>query len=72
MPLIDREIKLDLPWSKGCVLSEDDDNLSSTSFKNGDINPARYSFNKYYMPLVEIKDFNVLINNKHLINKQGY
>ena len=34
------------------------------SFKNGDDDPARYSFDEYYMPLVEIKDFNALINNK--------
>ena len=30
------------------------------SFKNGDDEPASYSFDEYYMPLVEIKDFNVL------------
>ena len=34
------------------------------SFKNGDDDPARYSFDKYYMLLVEIKDFNALIDNK--------
>ena len=34
------------------------------SFKNGNNDPARYSFDKYYMLLVEIKDFNALINNK--------
>ena len=34
------------------------------SFKNGDDYPTRYSFDKYYMPLVEIKDFNALIDNK--------
>ena len=33
-------------------------------FKNSDNHPTRCSFNKYYIPLVEIKDFNVLINNK--------
>ena len=32
--------------------------------KNGNNDPTRYSFDKYYMPLVEIKDFNVLIDNK--------
>ena len=32
-------------------------------FKNGNNNPTRNSFDKYYMPLVEIKDFNVLIDN---------
>ena len=34
------------------------------SFKNGDNDPTRDSFDKYYMPLIEIKDFNALINNK--------
>ena len=34
------------------------------SFKNGDNDPTRNSFDKYYMPLAEIKDFNSLIDNK--------
>ena len=34
------------------------------SFKNGDDDPTRNSFDEYYMILVEIKDFNALINNK--------
>ena len=34
------------------------------SFKNGDNDLTRGSFDKYYMPLVEIKDFNTLIDNK--------
>ena len=34
------------------------------SFKNGDKDPTRDSFEKYYMPLVEIKDFNALIDSK--------
>ena len=33
-------------------------------FKNGDNDPTRDPFDKYYMPLVEIRDFNVLIKNK--------
>ena len=33
-------------------------------FKNGNNNPTRNSFDKYYMPLVEIQDFIALINNK--------
>ena len=33
-------------------------------FKNGNNDPTRDSFNKYCMPLVEIKDFNALIDNK--------
>ena len=34
------------------------------SFKNGNNDPARYSFDKYYVLLVETKDFNALIDNK--------
>ena len=34
------------------------------SFKNGNNDPTRYSFEKYYIPLVEMKDFNVLIDDK--------
>ena len=34
------------------------------SFKNGNNDPTRDSFGKYYMPLVEIKDFIALIGNK--------
>ena len=34
------------------------------SFKNGNDDPTRDSFDEYNMPLVEIKDFNALINNK--------
>ena len=36
------------------------------SFKNGNDDPPRDPFDKYYMPLVEIKDFNTLIDNKFL------
>ena len=38
--------------------------FSLLSFKNGDDDPAKNYFDEYYMPLVEIKDFNALINNK--------
>ena len=34
------------------------------SFKNGDGDPTRNSFDKYYMPSVEIKDFNVSFDYK--------
>ena len=34
------------------------------SFKNGKNDPKRNSFVKCYMSLVEIKDFNAVINNK--------
>ena len=33
-------------------------------FKNGSNDPTRDSIDEYYMLLVEIKDFNVLIDNK--------
>ena len=33
------------------------------SFKNTNSDPTRNSFDKYYMPLAEIKDFNALIDN---------
>ena len=32
--------------------------------KNGDDDPIRNSFDEHYMPLVEIKDFNALVDNK--------
>ena len=35
-----------------------------TSCKKDNDNPTRDSFDKCYMPLVEIKDFNALIENK--------
>ena len=46
------------------------------SFKNGGYDPKINSFEKYFMLLVEIKDFNTLIDNKPffdqpLENKQG-
>ena len=34
------------------------------SFKNGNDDPTRDSFNRYYMPSVEIIDFIPLIDNK--------
>ena len=34
------------------------------SFKNGNNDPPKDQFNKYYMPLVEIKGFDALIDNK--------
>ena len=38
--------------------------LFALSFKNSNDDHTRNSFNKYYIPLVEIKDFNALIDNK--------
>ena len=34
------------------------------SFKNGNDDPTRNSFDQYYLPLVEIKGFDTFINNK--------
>ena len=39
------------------------------SFKNGDDDPTRNYFDEYYMPLVEIKDFNALIDNKPMFDQ---
>ena len=33
-------------------------------FKNGIDDPTSNSFNKYYMPLIEVKYFNALMNDK--------
>ena len=38
------------------------------SFKNGNDDPTRYSLDKYYMPLVEIKEFNALIDNNQFFD----
>ena len=37
------------------------------SFKNDSNDPIRNSFGQYYMPLVEIPDFNLLIDNNHFL-----
>ena len=47
------------------------------SFKRGGNDPTESSFGKYCIQLVEIKDFNALIDNKpsldqHVKNKQAY
>ena len=38
-------------------------------FKNGNDDPTRGSLDKYYMPLVEIKDLNALNENKPLFDQ---
>ena len=43
--------------------------LLELSFKNGDDDPTSYSFDECYMPLLEIKDFNALIDNKPLFDQ---
>ena len=40
------------------------DTLFVPSFKNGDNDPTRSSFENHYIPLVEIKNFNALIDRK--------
>ena len=40
------------------------DKLFVLPFKNRNNDPTRNSFDNYYMPLIEIKDFNALIGNK--------
>ena len=40
------------------------------SFKNGNDDPTKNYFDEYYMPLVKIKDFNALINNKPFLLSQ--
>ena len=37
--------------------------------KNGDNDPTRNYFDKYYKPLVEIKDFNALLDNKSFFDQ---
>ena len=39
------------------------------SFKFGVSDPTRHYFDDYYMPLVEIKDFDALIDNKPFFNQ---
>ena len=39
------------------------------SFKNGGNDPKRNSLVKYYMSLVEIKDFNALTDNKPIFDQ---
>ena len=39
------------------------------SFKNGNDDPTRDSFDKYYMSLVEVKDFYALIDNKPFFDR---
>ena len=41
------------------------------SFKNSNDDPTRNSFHKYYMPLVEIKDFNALVDNRPSFDHPG-
>ena len=43
--------------------------LLAPLFKNSDNDPMRDSFDKYYIPLVEIKHFYVLINSKPFLIK---
>ena len=38
-------------------------------FKNGDDDPTKNSFEEYYMPFIEIKNFNGLVENKPYFNQ---
>ena len=52
-------------WSENCVLAFTKVNrLFVLSFENEE---DRTSFSKYYVPKVEIKDFNVLIDRKNFL-----
>ena len=44
--------------------------LFGLSFKNGENDPTRIYFDKYYMPLVEIDDFDALVDNKPFLISQ--
>ena len=44
--------------------------LLALSFKNGNDDLTRDYFDQYYMPSVEIKDFNALIDNKPFLISQ--
>ena len=43
--------------------------LYNLSFKNGDDDPTKNYFDEYYMPLIEIKDFDELIDNKSFFDQ---
>ena len=55
-----QKTKLDYPIDPAF---RDVNRLFVFSFRNGDDDPIKNSFDEYYMPLVKIKDFNVLIEN---------
>ena len=78
MPLINCEIELELRWAKNCVISQ----ISRAPAVDGNPNadppvPAvaatqmilRDSFDKHYIPLAEIKEFNALIDNKPIFDQ---
>ena len=43
--------------------------MFALSLKNSNDDPTRDSFDEYYMPSVEIKDFNALIDNKQFFDQ---
>ena len=55
-----QKTKLDYPIDPAF---RDVNRLFIFSFRNGDDDPIKNSFDEYYVPLVKIKDFNVLIEN---------
>ena len=46
------------------------DRIFELLLENGNDNPTRNFFEKFWMPLVEIKDFNALIDNKTFFDHQ--
>ena len=43
--------------------------INCHSFKNGNDDPNKNSFDEHYMPLQEIKDFKALIDNKPFFDR---
>ena len=66
---IKQEFKGTISWNKyrSEIITQPKNNINKLfviSFKNGNDGPWRHSFDDYYIPLAEIKDFNALIDNK--------
>ena len=62
------ESKKSVAYKKKCVYIDPTfrniNRLFVLPFKNGVNDPTRHCVDRYYMPLAEIKDFTVLIDNK--------
>ena len=66
---IKQEFKRTISWNKyrSEIITQPKNSINKLfvlSFKNGNNGPWRDSFDDYYIPLAEIKDFNPLIDNK--------
>ena len=78
MPLINCEVNLILTWSSTCVLiatnipnqnatfAVTDTKLFVLAFENDD---HRTSDERYYLPNVEIKDYNIMINGENFFDQ---